>query len=565
MRENSSQQQRPELTAIWRPGAPAPPRNESADPEMMRISSLHVLAAAILLCAVAYFPILGWEPPIPEVEGPVQSFFFEPAETSPQLVYGLVALLLFRRRQRILAALATPAASPTALPVLALGLLLYLWAAYTASTDLMILSLIPFALGVALALGGSPLLSAILRPTLLLFFAVPLPAVVANQVVYPLQIGTADLSTWMLSTLDIPVVQRADLLFSRDRVFQVIESCSGLRSMETLVMAGVVYAELLDRQRLHAALLLVAAPLVAFVLNGARVVSIVLTAGDQARQDHTFQGLVTILCGVLVIHAFDRLLARWLPRWASPPPGWDTDGPRADAVRGPRAATPAAVAVVLGAAALLATSRAWLTPWEPPVTQMRWGVPLPQRWGEFESRQLTVDRDFLGRIGFSRRLTRAYESGDGRIEVLLGYDDLLNGHRNAISPKLALPGAGWEVETRDRISLDGFPPTVTRVVARSGSRQMLSLSWYEGARGIWTETARALVALDRSPARRPEGITAVRVSTLVTEAPTGRSEAEERLLRFAEELRPLVVEAAERIATDAAAADGQAALDPPSL
>lgn len=508
-----------------------------------------LVLAAVLLFGVGYYPIFAWEPPAPDAEGPVESFFFGPQETSPQLAYALVVLLLFRRRRRIRAALATSEASPAGLPVLAVGVALHLWSAYTDSTDLMILSLIPVALGSALALGGAPLLRAILRPTLLLLFAIPLPAVVANQIVYPLQLGTADLTSWMLGVLDIGVVQRADLLFSRDRVFQVIESCSGLRSMETLAMAAVVYAELLDRQRLHAALLLVAAPPIAFVLNGARVVSIVLTAGDHANQDHTFQGLVTIVCGVLVLHGVDRLLDRSLPRRASEEPG---DAQRRAPGREARGSASALLprACALGAAALIASAGIWLEPWEPLATQARWGVPLPQRWGDHASQQLTIDWNFLGSVGFTRRLSRAYVAGDERIEILLGYDDLLSRHRNPISPRMALPGAGWEIETRDHLSVEGFPRPLTRVLARSGSRQMLSLSWYEGARGVWVEIGRAIAALDRSPARRAQGVTLVRLSTLVDPSPTGRLEAQEHLLRFATELRPLVLEAAERASAD---------------
>jgi exosortase len=512
----------------------------------MSISNLLVLAA-VLLSGVAYYPILGWEPPAPDVEGPVESFFFEPAETSPQLAYALVALFLIRRRKRILAALATGEPSPAGPPVLASGVGLYLWSAYTSATDLTILSLIPTALGLALTQGGSRLMRAILRPTLLLLFAAPPPAALANQILYPLQLGTADLASWMLGALDIGVVQRADLLFSRDRVFQVIESCSGLRSMLTLAMAAVVYAELVDRQRLHAALLLVAAPPIAFLLNGARVVSIVLTAGEDSSQDHTFQGLVTILFGVLALHGVDRLLERWLPGGAgeSAP-----EATRQDGDREPRRSRLPARAWALGAAALIASARFWLEPWAAPVAPVRWGVALPERWGDHRSSQLTIDRNFFGSVGFTRRLSRAYEAGDERIEILLGYDDLLSRHRNPISPRMALPGAGWEIESRDLIEVEGFPRPVTRVLARSGTKRTLSLAWYEGAGGLWSEIGRSIAALDRSPARRSRGITLVRLSTQVHPAPTGRLDAEQHLLRFATELRPMVLEAAERVAAD---------------
>jgi len=40
----------------------------------------------------------------------------------------------------------------------------------------------------------------------------------------------------------------SDLILTPKRIFQVIESCSGLRSIETLTMSAVLYSELFYRQ-----------------------------------------------------------------------------------------------------------------------------------------------------------------------------------------------------------------------------------------------------------------------------------------------------------------------------
>jgi EpsI family protein len=509
----------------------------------MKISQNRVLLLlGVALAALAYHHALFWEPLVPQSEGPVEGFFFEPQHASPQLVYTVVAYLLWRRRQRIRAALGSPSAPLVGAPLLLLGVAQFLWSVSTGAMDLRILSSIPTALGIALLIGGRALLDAVLRPILLLLFAIPIPAVVVNQMVFPLQMWTADLSTWMLSVLSIPAVQQGDLIYARQWIFQVIESCSGMRSISTLALASVAYAELLDRQRLHAALLLLISPVVAQLLNGMRVVSIVLLAGEDASQDHTLQGIVIIVCGVLVLHGIDLVLERWLPDWAK---------------RTPRRAVPAPVepgaflswgtAAGVAALGLMASATLWLQPWQPPIPQSPWGVPLPREWGGYESRQLQVDKVFLGSVRFKRQLARAYEQGGARVEIFIGYDDLLDRWRNAVSPKVGLPGSGADLLERTRVSVPGLPEDVERVLVRTRQRRTLSLSWYEGARGIWREMGRGLVALDHSPLRGRRGITAVRISTPIEASSDGESRADERLRQFATELRPLVLSAEERV------------------
>jgi len=72
---------------------------------MSRTASRILALLALALAALAYAPILGFEPPVVEAEGPVESFFFQPADTSPQLVYGMAALFFLGRRRWMRAAL----------------------------------------------------------------------------------------------------------------------------------------------------------------------------------------------------------------------------------------------------------------------------------------------------------------------------------------------------------------------------------------------------------------------------------------------------------------------------
>jgi exosortase len=199
---------------------------------MNRRTRWTALGIAAALAALAFYPILAFEPPAPPSESAVEGFFFEPAQTSAQLIYAMAAVLFFGRRRWIASALRAGDPSGALPGVLFLGssAALFVWSVYTETMDLRIVSLVLAMLGAALLLGGWRMLRSILRPTLFLLFAVPIPAFIVNQVVVSMQFGTAHLASALLSLLDFDVTQRADLIYARDHVFQVIESCSGLRT-----------------------------------------------------------------------------------------------------------------------------------------------------------------------------------------------------------------------------------------------------------------------------------------------------------------------------------------------
>jgi EpsI family protein len=304
------------------------------------------------------------------------------------------------------------------------------------------------------------------------------------------------------------------------------------------------YTEIFNLHRWHAGLLIAASPILAFLLNGVRVLTIVLSVGTLPHaEDHTIQGLVMIVIGVLCLAPIDAALGRWLPerfraKRREPKPG--------------ATAVPVAswrLATVIATLALLVVSTRAVAPWAEPVGIPPWGVPMPRSWGEYESTALTISPDFLGSLRFSKQVARAYEHGDERVEVFIGYDDLTNRSISPFSPRLPYPSSGWHVDSETTVDLDGFTVPVHSTLLGRDDDLALSYTWYEDARGPWVELARALIAVGRSSARSPVGITAVRLTTPVESKTGGLDAANQRLQRFASELRPKLIEATSRISS----------------
>src|SRR5690606_12846557 len=264
-------------------------------------------------------------------------------------------------------------------------------------------------LGGALWLGGGGALRAVLLPALFLWFAVPLPPAAINQFMYGLQLATASAAAWGLSLVGLHATAHADLIFHGNRIFQVIESCSGLRTVETLFMSSFLYHDLFFRSRLHSTLLVISSLAIGFLVNWLRVIGIVLNPYSHFGTVHETQGLVMIVVGVLLLAVVDHVLARWLPAqvW------W----------RRPRTipALPQQRMLLLAAAMTLLAAATWLIQPFQPVAEK--AVPLsslPARLDDWQASGQKLDRDFFGSVGFSEWVHRSYRRGDENVAVLLG-------------------------------------------------------------------------------------------------------------------------------------------------
>jgi EpsI family protein len=181
----------------------------------------------------------------------------------------------------------------------------------------------------------------------------------------------------------------------------------------------------------------------------------------------------------------------------------------------------------------------WAPRWNPPDPPRRPRVDLPQEIDGWRvARTLKPDRLFLGSVGFQSRWYAEYERDGETLSVFIAYDDRLNRSRNLISPKNAVPGAGWHIEER---TFTEFAPSGVRadsMSARSGTNRTLNFHWYEGTDPLVLEVLRACLATDQSWLRRPGGAWVIRLSTNVAQTRDGKERAEARLRGFAELLGP---------------------------
>lgn len=479
-----------------------------------------------LLGLLSYRGLLGWDPSAAialRVEG-ATGWFFSPTGGAPQIVFAAAALLLYSRSHRLRELRGTPGPVLTAGLLLAPATALCLWAYYVGAPELLVPSLVLMILGGASLLSGGPGVRCVRFPALFLLFAIPLPAVLLNQIMFPMQLATARSAAWVLEALGMRCLVYGDQILVAGGIFQVDETCTGFRAMQALTIAAVWAAGFFSRSGARAALLVAAAPVVGFLVNGVRVVSLVLVPNSNFAPLHFLQGILTFGAGLMVLAGLDGVLRRRLPARAR------ESRPRAPDTASGGHPVPWRRLIAFGALlALTAGLTLAVSPWVPLAKTTGIKANFPTTFGEWRSHEIQAPEPIFGSVGFSEWVHRQFRRKNEQVNLFVGVDARLTTAMSLLSPKTAFPGSGWQVVESRSIALepDGHSAALLQIQSARGFRMVLH--WHEGIDGLPTETFRSMLSLDRGPFRRSGPATVIRMTTPVGPGPEGRSSAEARL------------------------------------
>ncbi len=125
--------------------------------------------------------------------------------------------------------------------------------------------------GTLLTLGGWKLVKDLGFPLFLLVFMIPLPAIIYNQITFPLQLLASQIAEFTLSAVGIPVLRDGNILELPSQRLSVVEACSGIRSLLSLSFLSLVYGFFFDSKTWMRWILLVLTVPIAISANAFRV------------------------------------------------------------------------------------------------------------------------------------------------------------------------------------------------------------------------------------------------------------------------------------------------------
>jgi exosortase len=275
------------------------------------ISTTTKLRGAIALL-VGSFALLYW----PILTRLVYDWAHDDNYSHGFLIVPLAAYLVWERRQRL--AVLRPRPSAFGLIIVAGSILVLLAGLLGAELFLTRVAIIGTLVGGVLFVLGWRHLKVMIFPIAILLLMIPIPAIIYNEIVFPLQLLASQVGERSLSVAGIPVLREGNILILANTSLAVAEACSGIRSLISLLTLGIVFGYFTDPRSGVRILIALATVPVAIIANGFRVAGTGIAAhyyGAAAAEGffHTFAGWLVFVVAFLLLFLIVRIVL-----WISP-------------------------------------------------------------------------------------------------------------------------------------------------------------------------------------------------------------------------------------------------------
>jgi exosortase D (VPLPA-CTERM-specific) len=415
------------------------------------------------------------------------------------LVPFVIGLIVWNDRQKLFSRVSSGwtalgwAAIASAILLLLIGLLGAEIFAQRISFVLMLAGLVVYFAGVRV-------LWALTVPFILLLLSIPIPQIVFNRIAFPLQVWASQLAVVGIRLFDVPTVRMGNVIDVLPRgatqtiALEVVEACSGIRSLMTLVTLAVIlvyftrtdengrFGNLSGKGLLRTGVLTVLAVFIAVFTNSARVTATgvhTYYAGKQATEPfwHDASGWVAYAAALGLLIGANILLKKLLKEReggiGDPPLGGIT-------FKLPRA-FPLVIALVL-----VGLGVNWLTHRTEASVPRRSLTQFSDRMGRWTQigEPIKFDPAIETMLKTTDYTMREYVQDDGRrANIYVGYYGSQRTGATYHSPQNCLPGAGWVMRDPERMTVtlaDGTSFEANRYIIENGLYKEVMVYWYQG-------------------------------------------------------------------------------------
>ena len=205
--------------------------------------------------------------------------------------------------------------SPHALGVvlLAAGLLCFVAGQFGSELFLSRISIVAVLAGLVLFIAGTEHFRILAFPLAFLVLMVPLPAIIFNHITFPLQLLASRLGEIVIAASGIPVLREGNVLQIPGHALEIVEACSGIRSLMSLLMLAIVLGYFTERRTGARIAIALAAVPIAVIANATRVAGTGLMSywvSPAAAEGffHSFSGWIMFVVALAGLLAFQRAL-----------------------------------------------------------------------------------------------------------------------------------------------------------------------------------------------------------------------------------------------------------------
>lgn len=268
-----------------------------------------MIAGALMLALMAYL-YYGI------VAALVENWWIDPNFSHGFFVPAFALFVLWQERGRLAKITAQPSWMGSLF--IAGGLCMLIVGVLGAELFLSRTSLVVIIGGLIIQFYGWRMFRAVLFPWAVLFLMIPIPAIVFNQVTFPLQLLASKIATALLGLLGVPVLREGNVIQLPVMALEVAEACSGIRSLVSLTTLAVIYGYFIETRTSRRVWMAIFAVPIAVAANALRVMGTGLVAQywDPAKAEgffHEFSGWIIFVLSLgmlLLAHRAMRLFDR---------------------------------------------------------------------------------------------------------------------------------------------------------------------------------------------------------------------------------------------------------------
>ena len=195
-------------------------------------------------------------------------------------------------------------------------LFVYIIASYAGILTLAPVAMIFVLFGLIIFMYGFPMLRELFFPLFFLFFMVPIPSQIFSALTIPLQLFVSKVSISITHLIGVPVFREGNVIHLPDRTLQVVQACSGLRSMISLLTLSAIFGYFTIKSNILRGILFVSGVPVAVIINIVRVLLMILAFhyfGFDLTQGkiHTIFGVLIFLLALILLALIKGVLTIW--------------------------------------------------------------------------------------------------------------------------------------------------------------------------------------------------------------------------------------------------------------
>lgn len=408
------------------------------------------------------------------------------------------------------------------------------------------MSLVTMLAGIVIFFFGERIFRMLLIPFTLLLLAIPIPQIIFNKIAFPLQIYASQLAVWGIRLFGVPTVRKGNVIEILPEgavqviALEVVEACSGIRSLMTLMTLGLILAywtrdKLPDQTKVRFSflanadfwrglILMISAVPIAILTNAGRVTATgVLTYyyGKKATEGfaHDAAGWLVYIVALVLLIGLNFLLKMIIKNRSE-----DSSSEIAEVVSNIETQNSKgfnAAWILIGILLAGGLFINWFEQRGEVQVERKPLAELSSNLGGWQQKGsgIKFSEATESVLKTTDYMMREYVKNGRLANLYIGYYESQRTGATYHSPQNCLPGSGWEMkkpEIVEIVTLNGKRFEANKYVIENGKYKEVMIYWYQGrGRAVASEyNDKVYTVIDSVVRRRSDG-SMIRVMTSV--------------------------------------------------